>query len=105
MWPEPFGLVALESMACGVPVVAHAIGGLSELVQDGETGFLITPGDRKSIENKVAELVTNDNQWLTLSRNARRRAEEFDWSNIVSRYYLSLFHLEDNQTNEREDCS
>ena len=105
MWPEPFGLVALESMACGVPVVAHAIGGLSELVLDGKTGFLVTPGDRKSIENKVAELVTHDNQWLTLSRNARRRAEEFDWSNIVSRYYLSLFHLEDNQTNEREDCS
>jgi len=102
MWPEPFGLVALESMACGIPVIAHRIGGLSELVQDGETGFLIAPGEREALEKRVAELISNDNLWLTLSRNARRRAGEFDWSNVVATHYLSLFQLNETQTLERK---
>ena len=42
---EPFGLVALEALACGVPVVATAVGGLREIVVDGESGILVPPGD------------------------------------------------------------
>jgi glycosyltransferase involved in cell wall biosynthesis len=44
-WPEPFGLVMVESMACGTPVIAYAMGSAPEVVADGETGFLVPPGD------------------------------------------------------------
>lgn len=44
-WPEPFGLVMAESMACGTPVVGFGNGAVSEVVADGETGFVVAPGD------------------------------------------------------------
>ena len=44
-WEEPFGLVLIESMACGTPVVAYARGSVPEIVKDGETGFLVNPSD------------------------------------------------------------
>lgn len=44
-WPEPFGLVMTEAMACGTPVVAFANGAATEVIVDGETGFLVAPGD------------------------------------------------------------
>ena len=44
-WEEPFGLVMIEAMACGTPVVAFARGSVPEIVKDGETGFIINPSD------------------------------------------------------------
>lgn len=49
LWPEPFGLVALEAAALGVPVVASDIGGLRDVVASGETGFLVPPGDAPAL--------------------------------------------------------
>lgn len=45
MWEEPFGLVMIESMACGTPVVAYARGSVPEIIKDGETGFIVNPSD------------------------------------------------------------
>jgi glycosyltransferase involved in cell wall biosynthesis len=44
-WPEPFGLVLIEAMACGTPVIAYAMGSVPEIIQDGTTGFLVTDVD------------------------------------------------------------
>jgi len=44
-WEEPFGLVLIESMACGTPIVAYARGSVPEIVKDGETGFIVNPSD------------------------------------------------------------
>ena len=44
-WEEPFGLVMIESMACGTPVVAFARGSVPEVIKDGETGFVVNPSD------------------------------------------------------------
>ena len=46
IWPEPFGLVALEAAAAGKAIVASGTGGLRDVVADGETGLLVRPGDR-----------------------------------------------------------
>ena len=51
---EPFGLVALEALACGVPVIASAVGGLKEIVVEGECGLLVAPGNVAALSRRVA---------------------------------------------------
>lgn len=74
---ESFGLVALEAMACGVPVVASAVGGLKEIVQDGESGLLVPPGDAASLARSLTTLLTDEPLRRRLTTGARRRAEKF----------------------------
>lgn len=74
---EPFGLVALEAMACGVPVVASAIGGLKEIVKEGGSGLLVPAGDTAALSSALVSLLTNDHLRLRLAEGARRRAVEF----------------------------
>ena len=57
LWPEPLGLVALEAGAAGRPVVASRIGGLAESVVDGETGFLVPPGDDAELADRIGVLL------------------------------------------------
>ena len=57
IWPEAFGLVAVEAMAAGKPVVASAIGGLLDIVDDGATGLLVPPGDAVALRDAVSSLV------------------------------------------------
>jgi glycosyltransferase involved in cell wall biosynthesis len=52
-WDEPFGLAAAEAQACGTPVVAFRRGGLSEVIMDGVTGFLVLPGDVRAAAEAV----------------------------------------------------
>jgi len=52
-WDEPFGLAAAEAQACGTPVVAFRRGGLSEVIMDGVTGFLVPPGDVRAAAEAV----------------------------------------------------
>ena len=69
-WDEPFGLVACEALATGTPVVAYRRGGLAEVVSDGETGYLVAPGD---IEAAIAAV----QQTPSLDRHScRRRVED-----------------------------
>jgi glycosyltransferase involved in cell wall biosynthesis len=74
---EAFGLVALEAMACGVPVVAAAVGGLKEIVQEGESGLLVPVGDAAALAQALTTLLTNEPLRQRLAQGARRRAEMF----------------------------
>jgi glycosyltransferase involved in cell wall biosynthesis len=56
-WYEPFGIVPLEAMACGVPVVAAAVGGLTDTVVDGVTGLLVRPHQPKELAARVRRLL------------------------------------------------
>jgi len=84
---ESFGLAALEAMACGVPVIGTAAGGLPEVVEDGVCGYLKAVGDVEGMADSALTLLRDPERWKRFSAEARRRAvEEFPTGDIVSRY-------------------
>lgn len=84
---ESFGLSALEAMSCGVPVIATNIGGIPEVLEHGETGYLAELADVDRMARYCIELLTNPKKLQIFSENARRRAvEKFDISLIVPKY-------------------
>jgi N-acetyl-alpha-D-glucosaminyl L-malate synthase BshA len=72
---ESFGLAALEAMACGVPVVASAVGGLGEVIPDGQVGFLRPVGDLAAHTEAAARLLDDETLRRAMGAAARRRAE------------------------------
>jgi glycosyltransferase involved in cell wall biosynthesis len=72
---ESFGLAALEAMACRVPVVASRVGGLPEVIEDGESGFLHAPGDLSGMAASTLRLLTDDSLYAKMARAARHAAK------------------------------
>jgi L-malate glycosyltransferase len=79
---ESFGLAALEAMACQVPVIASGVGGVPEVVDDGDTGFLSAVGDVDKMADDAVTLLTDK----TLRREMGKRAR----ASAVSRYSTDL---------------
>jgi glycosyltransferase involved in cell wall biosynthesis len=77
---ETLGLVLLEAMAAGCPVVAARSGGIPDIVTDGENGFLFDPTDENGAIAATQRLFANPEERETLRRNARREAERWSWS-------------------------
>ncbi len=84
---ESFGLSALEALACEVPVIGAARGGLPEVVDHGETGFLCDVGDREAMAAHAVSLLSDEDRRRSFGRAGRSRAiERYDRDAIVSRY-------------------
>ncbi|MEX0906828.1 MAG: N-acetyl-alpha-D-glucosaminyl L-malate synthase BshA [Gemmatimonadota bacterium] len=83
---EAFGLVALEAMACGVPVIATNTGGVPELVEHGVSGYLAAVGAVDTMADAAMHLLQDRDAWRRFSVEARRAAERFGADAIVSRY-------------------
>lgn len=84
---ESFGLVALEAMAYGIPVVASRVGGLPEVIEHGKTGYLTPEGDIEKMAEYATELLTNTERYQQMSRLAIKRAKEkFCVSKILPQY-------------------
>jgi N-acetyl-alpha-D-glucosaminyl L-malate synthase BshA len=83
---ESFCLAALEAMACGVPVLASAVGGLAELVEHGRHGFLYPLDDLDEAERLGVELLTDRERYAQTSRQAVCRARQFDRERVMGRY-------------------
>lgn len=75
-WAEAFGLGALEPMARGVPVVATNVGGLPEVVVDGETGLLVPPGDSQALAHAMRRVLTDADLRASMGRRARDRVRD-----------------------------
>lgn len=80
---ESFGLVALEAMACGTPVVASETGGLAFLVRDGETGFHVPTADPEALAEKLRLIIQDDELRAKLGKQAAEYAKAYSWSLVV----------------------
>ena len=82
---EPLGIVNLEAMACGTAVIASRVGGIPEVVADGQTGLLVPPGEPAPLADAVNALVRDQALAAVMGRAGRERAiGEFDWAGIAA---------------------
>ncbi len=95
-WYEPFGIVPLEAMACGVPVVASAVGGLTDTVVDGETGVLVPPRDADAVADAARGLLADPEYRKALGAAGHRRVRSrYTWPKVADSMldvYAGLVH-------------
>jgi glycosyltransferase involved in cell wall biosynthesis len=83
---ELLGLTLIEAMACGTPVICTRVGGLPEVVRDGETGYIVEPGDVDGLRHRLEELLANPRRAREMGRNGRELVmEQFTWERCAQR--------------------
>jgi D-inositol-3-phosphate glycosyltransferase len=87
---ESFGMVALEAMACGTPVVASQVGGLAFLVQDGITGYVVPDGDDEALFDRLFQLAQDPELRSRLGKNAAAAAHSYSWD-IITTQMIRLY--------------
>jgi glycosyltransferase involved in cell wall biosynthesis len=93
---ELLGLAAIEAMASGTPVVASRLGGLPEVVEHGETGFLVEPDNVAELKERLAQVIGDRRLAERLGRNARERfLEKFTWEACAGRCLAAYSELLD----------
>lgn len=88
---ESFGLVLLEAMACGVPVIGTNIGGIPEVVENGKIGYTCEVGDLDEITSKALEILKNDQLHAKMSQNAIKHVHEKFHSSKIVEQYLDIY--------------
>ena len=90
---EIFGIVNLEAMCCGIPIVASKVGGIPEVVKDGENGLLVPPRDPEALADAIIYLLENEAVRDRMGKNGRERVKGYSWGRIAEeteKVYLDL---------------
>jgi phosphatidylinositol alpha-mannosyltransferase len=82
---ESFGIVILEAMASGLPVVASAVGGITNLVKDGQTGLLVPPYNSDILAKAIIKLLGNPELIQKLSEEGKKQVQNYSWSEIADK--------------------
>ena len=82
---ESFGVVQIEAMACGKPVVASNVGGIPFVVEEGKTGLLFESGNVEDLADKIMTILENEELREKMGEAGRERAKEFTWDKIAER--------------------
>ena len=83
---EPFGIINLEAMACETPVVASAVGGILEVVEDGKTGLLVPPARPDELARALTRVLQDESLARAMGRAGRKRVEDkFSWASVAAR--------------------
>ncbi len=85
IWLEAFGIVAIEAMAMGRPIIASRIGGLSDIVVDGETGLLVPPGDSQALREAMQTLLSDPALRTRMGKVAKQRIVTFQEGTVIPR--------------------
>jgi D-inositol-3-phosphate glycosyltransferase len=88
---ESFGMVALEAMACGTPVIASQVGGLAFLVRDGETGFVVPGNDVQMLAKRIVELIKDKDLRNKLGNKSAEYAQLYAWE-IISEKMIEVYN-------------
>ena len=91
LWQEPFGMVAVEAMAIGRPVVVSNVGGLQEIVVQGETGYVYDRRDAEALAGHLRDLLDDPSLRRRMGDAGRARAAQYyDWKQVIERHYPPL---------------
>ncbi|WP_424355715.1 glycosyltransferase family 4 protein [Methanobacterium sp. MBAC-LM] len=82
---EAFGIVNLEAMACGIPVISSKLGGIPDVVVDRETGLLVNPEDEESLAESLMFLLENEDIARKMGNNGKKKVEEYSWKKIAEK--------------------
>lgn len=94
---ESFGMVALEAMAMGTPVIASEVGGLAHLIRHGVNGFHVPSRDPEALAARILQLLENKELRARLGNQARAYAQDFAWETIVQRMFGVYGELQERQ--------
>ena len=84
---EGFGIVILEAQAAGIPVIGTKVGGILDLIKDGQTGILVEPGNSEDISRAISRVYADSEFSRSLVKNAKIELTKYSWQNIAEKVY------------------
>jgi D-inositol-3-phosphate glycosyltransferase len=97
---ESFGLVGLESLACGTPVVATRVGAMEDIIEDGKTGHMVTDLTPRGMADSIAKIISNSADPLLSVHAIRASVLKYGWPNVAAAVFSEYDHMLRNSLSE-----